>query len=264
MHFPARSICRLLTDAERAAVGTRYKQCGQQAAIALGEELVSGATRTRAHRCVAQRSSQTHPGCAAVLLARRTAFADRSGVAARRRRRRRAHRRRLQGAAANVSAGRSKSSAPQRRCWCIAGRTGSGKTELLQRVRCDHRSGTPRESSRLRIRLQCHCTTDADRVREPAGDRNARGARAGRASSSKTKAARSADSRLPDPLHAAMQTAPLVVLEVPRDERVQRILPRIRRDAAAPPARPQRNCANDSATHSIVSVDVWAACGTRK
>src|SRR4030095_676489 len=35
----------LLTDDARAAGGAAYKACGQQAAIALGEELVSGATR---------------------------------------------------------------------------------------------------------------------------------------------------------------------------------------------------------------------------
>ena len=43
--FPGAVNLPLLTDAERAAVGTRYKRCGQQAAIALGEELVSGAVR---------------------------------------------------------------------------------------------------------------------------------------------------------------------------------------------------------------------------
>ena len=35
--FPGAVNLPLLTDAERAAVGTRYKQCGSQAAIALGE-----------------------------------------------------------------------------------------------------------------------------------------------------------------------------------------------------------------------------------
>src|SRR5262249_43518466 len=35
----------LLTDSERAAIGTHYKAHGQQAAIELGESLVSGDTR---------------------------------------------------------------------------------------------------------------------------------------------------------------------------------------------------------------------------
>ena len=43
--FPGAVNLPLLTDAERAAVGTRYKACGQQAAIELGHSLVSGATR---------------------------------------------------------------------------------------------------------------------------------------------------------------------------------------------------------------------------
>jgi len=43
--FPGAVNLPLLTDAERAAVGTRYKACGQQAAIELGESLVAGATR---------------------------------------------------------------------------------------------------------------------------------------------------------------------------------------------------------------------------
>jgi tRNA 2-selenouridine synthase len=51
----------LLSDAERAAVGTCYKTCGQQAAIALGEQLVSGAARTS--RIDAWREFiGTHPG----------------------------------------------------------------------------------------------------------------------------------------------------------------------------------------------------------
>ena len=45
--FPAATNLPLLDDAERAAVGTCYKAHGQAAAIALGEQLVSGATRER-------------------------------------------------------------------------------------------------------------------------------------------------------------------------------------------------------------------------
>jgi len=43
--FPAAHNLPLMTDAEREQVGTSYKQHGQQAAIALGHNLVSGATR---------------------------------------------------------------------------------------------------------------------------------------------------------------------------------------------------------------------------
>ena len=43
--FPCATSLPLMTDEERARVGTRYKQLGQQAAIALGHELVSGDVR---------------------------------------------------------------------------------------------------------------------------------------------------------------------------------------------------------------------------
>lgn len=44
--FPNAINIPLLSDEERAAVGTRYKQQGQQAAIELGHQLISGDTRT--------------------------------------------------------------------------------------------------------------------------------------------------------------------------------------------------------------------------
>jgi len=43
--FPTATNLPLMNDEERAAVGTRYKQKGQQAAIALGHELVAGELR---------------------------------------------------------------------------------------------------------------------------------------------------------------------------------------------------------------------------
>lgn len=43
--LPAADNQPLMTDDERVAVGTCYKQSGQQAALALGQELVSGTTR---------------------------------------------------------------------------------------------------------------------------------------------------------------------------------------------------------------------------
>ncbi len=43
--FPASCNIPLLEDSERSAVGTAYKRSGQEAAIALGTQLVSGATK---------------------------------------------------------------------------------------------------------------------------------------------------------------------------------------------------------------------------
>ena len=45
--FPTSINIPLMTDEQRAKVGTRYKQQGQEAAIKLGHELVSGATKDR-------------------------------------------------------------------------------------------------------------------------------------------------------------------------------------------------------------------------
>jgi len=45
--FPGAVNLPLMTDAEREAVGTCYKQHGQEAAIALGHQLVSGATKAQ-------------------------------------------------------------------------------------------------------------------------------------------------------------------------------------------------------------------------
>ena len=52
----------ILNDAERAAVGTRYRQRGQQAAMALGEELVSGEVRTARIEAWAD-FARSHPDC---------------------------------------------------------------------------------------------------------------------------------------------------------------------------------------------------------
>ncbi|MBW3165993.1 tRNA 2-selenouridine(34) synthase MnmH [Ferrimonas balearica] len=43
--FPGSVNCPLMTDSEREAVGTRYKEQGQNAAIALGHQLVNGAVK---------------------------------------------------------------------------------------------------------------------------------------------------------------------------------------------------------------------------
>ena len=170
--FPGAVNLPLLTDAERAAVGTRYKQCGQQAAIALGEELVSGATRTE--RIDSWRTFiATHPG---TLL-----YCWRGGL-------------RSQIAQewlrdSGVEVARIAGGYKTLRRTCLASDRGVlrhnaavghrrpdrfRENRTAEPVRCDHRSGTPGESSRVRFRFHRYRTTDADRVREPACNRNAR------------------------------------------------------------------------------------------
>lgn len=53
----------ILNDDERAAVGTRYRRRGQQAAVALGEELVSGEVRAARIEAWAD-FARSHPECA--------------------------------------------------------------------------------------------------------------------------------------------------------------------------------------------------------
>ena len=45
--FPSAVNLPLMTDSERQQVGLRYKEQGEQAAVALGHELVSGATKEK-------------------------------------------------------------------------------------------------------------------------------------------------------------------------------------------------------------------------
>ncbi|MCB1649383.1 MAG: tRNA 2-selenouridine(34) synthase MnmH [Pseudomonadales bacterium] len=59
--FPGAHNIPLLNDTERAAVGTRYKQAGQDAAIALGNQLVCGSIRDARVQAWTQ-WLQTRPG----------------------------------------------------------------------------------------------------------------------------------------------------------------------------------------------------------
>ena len=79
--FPSARSLPLMTDDERAQVGICYKQRGQQAAIELGHQLVSGATQAAAPGAVERVCPVASPGLP-VLFSRRIAFPDRAAVAA--------------------------------------------------------------------------------------------------------------------------------------------------------------------------------------
>lgn len=218
--FPGAVNLPLLTDAERAAVGTRYKQWGQQAAIALGEELVSGTTR--AARIDAWRAFiETHPG---TLL-----YCWRGGL------RSQIAQDWLHDSGVNVARIAGGYKTLRRTClrvieeFCattpllvIAGRTGSGKTELLNQFDAiidlerlvNHRgsafgSNASAQPTPIAFENQLAITMLVASGRAPIIVED-EGRTIGRLA-------------LPDPLLAAMQKAPLVALEVPRDERAQRI-----------------------------------------
>jgi tRNA 2-selenouridine synthase len=210
----------LLTDTERAAVGTRYKACGQQAAIALGEELVCGATRTARletwHTFIG-----AHP--TALLYCWRGGL--RSAIA-----QEWLH-------AAGVDVGRIAGGYKALRQTCLhviqdfcatqqllvlGGRTGSGKTVLLREFSsaldlealARHRgsafgaTASPQPTpigfeNELAVELLNKATPGQVLIEDESRT-------IGRLA-------------VPEALHAAMQAAPIVVLDVPRIERAQHI-----------------------------------------
>ncbi len=218
--FPGAVNLPLLTDAERAAIGTRYKECGQQAAIALGEDLVSGEVRSA--RIDAWRNFvATHPG---TLL-----YCWRGGL------RSQIAQEWLRDCGVDVARITGGYKALRRTClaaideFCattpllvIAGRTGSGKTDLLNEFDAvidlerlvNHRGsafGSMATAQPTPIAFENRLAIEMMKViglpRVVVEDESRTIGRLA----------------LPDPLHAAMQAAPLVVLEVPRHERAARI-----------------------------------------
>jgi len=218
--FPNAVSLPLLTDSERAAIGTRYKACGQQAAIALGEELVAGETR-RARIDAWRAFISANPD--AVLYCWRGGL--RSEIA----------QQWLRDVGVNVARIDGGYKALRRAClhviqeFCattqllvLAGRTGSGKTELLREFAANidlerlvnHRGSafgslsTPQPTP-----IGFENQLAIDMLRKHAERRlliEDEGRTIGRLA-------------LPDVLCAAMQSAPVVVVSATRQERVMRI-----------------------------------------
>ncbi len=218
--FPTAINLPLLTDAERVAIGTRYKACGQHAAIALGEELVSGGTRCA--RVDAWRNFiATHADTAL--------YCFRGGL------RSQIAQRWLLDAGVGVACIDGGYKALRRTCLqvieefrassrllLIGGRTGSGKTDLLQEFDAqidlerlaNHRGsafGSTSTAQPTPIGFENRLAIEMLRKRDHAilliEDESRTIGRLA----------------LPTPLHAAMQSAPLAVLEATRDERTRRI-----------------------------------------
>jgi tRNA 2-selenouridine synthase len=220
--FPHAINLPLLTDPERAAIGTCYKANGQHAAIELGETLVAGAVR-RARVDAWLAFIGAHPN--AVLYCWRGGL--RSQIV-------QEWLRRKGLAVARIDGGYK---ALRRTClevidqvcaasWprliVLGGRTGSGKTELLNEFvaaidlerLANHRGSafgatfTPQPTpigfeNALAIELLPH-------LQQPHVLLEDESRTIGRLA-------------LPANLHATMQTAPLIVLDVPREERARRI-----------------------------------------
>lgn len=218
--FPSAINLPLLTDAERAAVGTRYKECGQRSAIELGHSLVSGATRTA--RIDAWRAFiATRPN--ALLYCWRGGL--RSQIA----------QEWLLGAGVDIARIAGGYKALRRACidatsefsvpsrlLVIGGRTGSGKTELLNEFSrsidlerlANHRGsafGATFTPQPMPVAFENELAIEMlRRIAHPRVLLEDESRTIGRLA-------------LPEILHDALQTAPLVVLDIGRDERAMRI-----------------------------------------
>ena len=118
----------ILNDAEREQVGTTYRRDGHDAAVLLGHELVSGATRT-------QRIEQWQKYCLENTEAQIMCWrgGQRSALAQQWLAAQGVQRERVAGGFKAVRHGSLHVLAnPQKRWWLVSGRTGSAKTPLIQ------------------------------------------------------------------------------------------------------------------------------------
>ena len=214
----------ILNDDERAAVGTRYRQGGQQAAVALGEELVSGAVR--AERIEAWAGfARDHPEC--------TLYCARGGL--------RSRIAQAWLAEAGIAVPRVEGGFKSLRQFClrtiddaaaslrfivVGGRTGSGKTAVLARA-----------AASIDLERLANHRGSAFGERDspqppPIGFENALAVELLRLSANgeSTPVAVEDESRqigrlaVPVALYEAMQAAPIVVIEADLDIRVHNIL----------------------------------------
>lgn len=221
--FPHAHNLPLMTDAERAAVGTAYKQQGQAAAVRLGHELVGGAIREQRIQAWLQ-FANSHPN--AVLYCFRGGMRSQivqqwlaeAGVV-------------MPRVVGGYKALRSYlltqlDSLADTLSWCVlAGRTGSGKTDLLtaQSRHLDlegharHRGSAfgrlPQEQptpinfdnalaiSLLQLQAQSHAPVLIEDESHLVGRL-----------------------RVPPALFARMQQAPIVELRLPLEQRVEQVL----------------------------------------
>lgn len=211
----------LLTDDERAAVGTCYKREGQAAAIALGERLVAGdvrRTRLAAWLAFVERAPDAAIYCwRGGLRSQRVQawLADAGRVVPRIAGGFKA----LRQTCIDILAG----TACDDRFVVLAGRTGSGKTALLEEFQ------DAIDLERLANHRGSAFGAAFTKQPPPIGFENALAVEL----LQRTTSARillEDESRtigrigLPEPLHAAMQRAPLVVLDIERTVRARHIL----------------------------------------
>ncbi len=128
--FPGATNLPLMTDEERAQVGTCYKQRGQEAAIALGHQLVAGEVRSRriaAWAAFARANPEGYLFCFRGGLRSQIVqrwLAEEAGI----------HYRRVAGgykAMRQFLMATTEAAVEKRSMFVVGGMTGTGKTELL-------------------------------------------------------------------------------------------------------------------------------------
>jgi tRNA 2-selenouridine synthase len=131
--FPGATNLPLMTDDERAQVGTCYKEKGQEAAIALGHQLVAGEVRSQridAWAAFARANPEGYLFCFRGGLRSQIVqrwLAETAGV----------EYRRIEGgykAMRQFLMTTTETAVNERKMWVVGGMTGTGKTELLAKL----------------------------------------------------------------------------------------------------------------------------------
>ena len=230
--LPGATNLPILNDSERAAVGTRHRQRGQQAAVALGEELVRGEVRTARIEAWAA-FARSHPQC--------TLYCARGGL--------RSRIAQAWLAEAGTVVPRVEGGFKSLRQFClrtidamavslplivVGGRTGSGKTAVLASAPASV------DLERLANHRGSAFGEQPSPQPPPISFENALAVEMLKLSASGTTVALEDESRqigrlaVPAALYQAMQAAPIVVIEASLDARVENILTEYVLDAPNP------------------------------
>lgn len=221
--FPTAVNLPLMTDEERAAVGTCYKQQGQAAAIALGHSLVNGAIK--AQRLQAWRDFFDHHPHGVMYCFR---GGMRSETVQQWLTEAGCHRPRVAGGYKALrqfliqTLDRVATSWP---LWLLTGMTGSGKTDLLAQLPAAvDLEGHARHRGSSFGALPEPQPGNIDFENGLAIELLKREAQGQRAWVLEDESRMIGTCCLPQSLYQVMEPAPLVVLEAPQEERVQRIV----------------------------------------
>ena len=211
----------LMSDAERAAVGTCYKQQGQQAAIALGHQLVQGEVkqhRVQSWAAFAKANPQGMLYCARGGLRSQIAqqWLSDAGVVYPR----------VKGGfkALRQAAINTIEQAATQPLLLLAGPTGSGKTRLLQQLQAVDLEALANHRGSAFGRKLAPQPSQIRFENDLAGALLRSQANAARYLLLEDESLLIGQRNIPHPLYQAMQQSPLLLLQVPQAERIEVIL----------------------------------------